>query len=304
MIRRLTLLLVLGFAAVASASTTGYQMRTDCTLITDPVTNRTVCWNQTIPQLQYFNGSTWANAGGLGPAGPTGPTGPTGPAGATGPTGPTGAAGATGATGPTGPTGATGPTGPTGPTGSSTSSSTFYVGPYFGYFSASGKTSTSANEMVCLRALQMATISPTKMAFYTSTGSGGSSGGVAIYADADAGAQQFTTGAVSTATNNTIASVTGLTANTLTAGTVYRWCGCNTGTTATAVAVNGTATAQLWNASGTNGGGLLNQYVVSGGTAANACSTGAPPTTTGALTKAIMDGVSHGIVPVVLLSVE
>lgn len=143
---------------------------------------------------------------------------------------------------------------------------------------AAGQVQTigAANTLFCWRPVaSFAITNATKLGCPFATGTGGSTGGCAIYADADAGARQATCSG-STASSGVLVC-TGLSAFSLVEGTRYRVCICNTSTSTQYEAPGFTGAGQL--------GDLLTKLeATSVGTAANSCTTGAPPTTTGAIT--------------------
>lgn len=53
------IIVVLAIPILASAQGSGFFIRTDCTTITSPVTNQTICWDTTLARLRYYNGTTW-----------------------------------------------------------------------------------------------------------------------------------------------------------------------------------------------------------------------------------------------------
>jgi len=108
--------------------------------------------------------------------------------------------------------------------------------------------------------------------------SGSGTVGAALYTDDDSGSQTrlATTGGVSGASGGVIAT-TGITPFAMTKGTVYRICGCTTDTGAHLATVTAIAA--------TGGLGSISNVVTAWvGTAANSCSSGVPPATTGAIT--------------------
>lgn len=142
---------------------------------------------------------------------------------------------------------------------------------------AAQTTSGSANQLVCARLVAPYSISgATHITGGVTTGTGGASCGFAIYDDADGGTRRATTGAVScAAAANITASVSSFS---LTQGTIYRICYCSTATsTVVFMTVQDSATGTGHMAD------MMNQVSTFVGTAANGCSSGAPPTTTGAL---------------------
>jgi hypothetical protein len=150
----------------------------------------------------------------------------------------------------------------------------FFPNPtYTGYYSPG-----AVDRLGCVRVVAEVNITATKMAGRLST-TVAATGGVAIYADADAGAQMgeamATTGGVATVN----VTATGL-SMTFVRGTRYRVCGCTTTATSTASLLASSFQAPATTRYGTlqNSGGVVI------GTAANPCVSGNPPATTGAIT--------------------
>lgn len=138
--------------------------------------------------------------------------------------------------------------------------------------------SSTGNQLICARIVSPHTITgATKLACGWPIGVGGSTSGCATYNDADAGAQLATASASTAAA--TVVSSTGNGSTTYAEGTIYRVCVCSTAT----ATVNYLSAQD--NATGTgHEADVENTFAVFVGTAANGCSTGVPPSTTGALT--------------------
>jgi hypothetical protein len=131
---------------------------------------------------------------------------------------------------------------------------------------------TSADAMYCYVASPVLSVSGATT-IRASTTAGSTTVGLAVYQDGDSGAV-VAKGSVGHGSDGPVA-ITGLGPFTLTGGTSYRFCLCtrNAANYLTSYANNSPPYARWANAFAT---------VV--GTAANGCTTGVPPTTTGALT--------------------
>jgi len=177
--------------------------------------------------------------------------------------------------GPTGPQGIQGPQGPLPVT------TTRLFLPYGGLPSGTAAVGMGglSNQLRCARFVPPLTLTVTKLAFAVVTSAVNSVGGIAVYQDADAGTRLLTTSGLAT-TSAGAKTATGLPAQTLVAGTAYRYCWCNSTLLpkAEGVAAGG---GQLMN--------LAGAFVPSLGTAANPCAAGVPPVTTGVLTSANID---------------
>jgi len=224
----------------------------------------------------------------VGPTGAQGPTGLTGDTGGPGPTGPggVGSTGPTGPTGDTGPTGGAGDTGPTGASGTGASSTTHLWFPYDfpAGTGAAGNGNVANNTLICWAWVpKVVATSFTKAGWFSPSGCGGGSfAGVAIY-DAAGSTRIMTTGAQNCNVTTAIA-VTGIAAYSLTAATKYWVCYC---------ASNGAGSYESVPINSGRVGVLGNSFSVPVmAKAANACTAGAPPTTTGAFTGDTGDNIS------------
>jgi hypothetical protein len=175
-------------------------------------------------------------------------------------------------------------------TGWAAQSTTFILTPIAGRPQATGTEAVgTANVLRCVDFVPPVGITDaTTMFFRTGTGSGSGTMGLAYYT-ADGSTQiREATAAYTTSNENITAS--GLSAFTLTAGTTYRQCHCSSSGSGSYIDVP---------ISEPVGAAFANAVGAHWGTAANACSSGDPPATTGTITP------DDGIGPMlILLSAE
>lgn len=152
--------------------------------------------------------------------------------------------------------------------------------PDLGGFNSNGNI-TGANVLQCATYVARKSGSYTKLAIRYTSGTGGSTIGAAIYNDVDTDASQLAevSGASTSGTGGTV-SATGLSFS-LTAGTRYRVCVCDTSTTPTYVSIYDSAIASGHLPSMLNAGAFTTTVGTSD--PAKPCVTGNPPAETGAL---------------------
>lgn len=171
-----------------------------------------------------------------------------------------------------------------------TSASTRVVAPFGGTTTAGMGTAIhlGVDTLHCYDFSPRTNVLVTRMAFRVLTGQASAVCAIAVYQDADAGTRLITSGGEDCSASSTNQTTTGLSVQ-LIANSSYRVCSCSSNASVTVVGVP--ANGAL--------GALDNAFTTSYGTGANACATGVPPTTTGALTGVV------GISPVaVVLSAE
>jgi hypothetical protein len=144
------------------------------------------------------------------------------------------------------------------------------------YGAVSGQTRPgTANQIVC--ATYVAPFSMTNATKLAQGITGGSSTcGAAIYPDSDSGTALASISG--SCASQGVFSATGLTAFSLSAGVAYRVCTCATATSGSYAAIIDNNTA------GGRTADMLNTFGSRIGTAANNCSAGVPPSTTGVIT--------------------
>jgi hypothetical protein len=142
--------------------------------------------------------------------------------------------------------------------------------------SSTNNSNVTANVLQCGRVVAHQSFTGTKIAtiFYNSSGSSQTCG-VAIYPDSDAGTVLASTSGACPATGSQgVLSATGLTGFTITDDTTYRICACATHALVHFAVAGGNADRLARN---------VNAVVASSGPAANACTSGALPSTTGTI---------------------
>lgn len=135
----------------------------------------------------------------------------------------------------------------------------------------------AADTMYCVTLPAQFSMTATKLAGRVTTGAVSSTTGFAIYPNTDGGTQLGEAFGASASAGNITATSLSIA---ITAGTKYRLCSCSTSTSVKVL--------QLWGPT-TGAGRLLSMlnngtFATAAGSAANACVTGNPPATTGALT--------------------
>jgi hypothetical protein len=151
---------------------------------------------------------------------------------------------------------------------------------------------STANQLLCATVPAPASIAATHFSAVVATGTGGATCGWGIYPDSDSGTVLASVSG-SCATSATVLTTSGLSLS-ISRGDLLRVCTCSTASSAGAFyAAQSNSTGAGYLSS------LLNTFSAHVGTAANACTSGAVPSTTGTITAANGNNIPFVVLTVV-----